>query len=207
MKYVNSLILFMGILFTSCNGGEPPLPYTYNANPRYTWGYAEYFGKEYAAYGINNNIFSLSLFSDSLSVDSTGSLIGTGQYLFLEDIYVTSIATTLPNGTYKIDTTGLSLTASPGKNDTVDAEIFPIGATISYYEENASKSKLKFITEGTFTVTKSRFSNTYTIVCNFRTDDKKELKGSFSGELRHLDKSLNSSLERVRKKQHKYIGF
>ncbi|HEY6915883.1 MAG TPA: hypothetical protein VI413_14490, partial [Paludibacter sp.] len=88
MKYLNLLILFFAIILTSCNGGEPPLPYTYNANPKYTWGYAEYFGKEYATYGINNNIFSLSLFSESLSIDSTGSLIGTGQYLFLEDIYV-----------------------------------------------------------------------------------------------------------------------
>jgi len=205
MKHLNSLIFFFVILLASCNGGEPPLPYTYNANPKYTWGYAEYFGKEYITYGINSNIFSLSLFSDSLSIDSTGSLIGTGQYLFLEDIYVASAETFLPEGTYKIDTTGLSLTVSPGKNDTVDAEIFPIGATISYYEENTSKSKLKFITEGTFTVTKS--NGNYTVVCNLKTDDKKELKGSFSAKLPHIDESLQIQRSSPRKLIHRISNF
>lgn len=205
MKHLNSLILFFGILLTSCNGGEPPLPYSYNANPLYTQGYVDYFGKEYADFGIDSNIMSVSLFSDSLDVDSTGSLVGIGQYLFLEDVFVRPTDKTLPTGTYTIDTTGFAFTVSPGKNDTVDAEMFPIGASISYYEENASKSKLMFITEGTFTVTKS--NDTYTIVCNFKTDDKKELKGSFSGELYHYDESLNFQLDRVRKKQHKFIGF
>lgn len=207
MKYLNLLILFFAIILTSCNGGEPPLPYTYNANPRYTWGYAEYFGKEYATYGINNNIFSLSLFSDSLSIDSTGSLIGTGQYLFLEDIYVAPTQTTLPAGTYTINSTGLPNTVSPGKNDTVDAEIFPIGATISYYEENTSKSKLKFITEGTFTLTKSKLNSIYTIVCNFKTDDKKELKGTFTGELKYSDESLQLQRSSPRKLIHRISNF
>lgn len=205
MKHLNSLILFFGILLASCNGGEPPLPYTYNANPRYTQGYVDYFGKEYADYGIDNNVMSISLFSDSLSIDSTQSLVGIGQYLFLEDVFVSPIDKFLPEGAYTVDTTSLPFTVSPGKNDTVGTEMFPIGATISYYEENASKSLLKFITSGTFTVT--RTGSNYNIVCNFKTSDKKELKGSFAGELDHYDESLNPRLDRVRKKQHKLIGF
>jgi hypothetical protein len=205
MKYLNSLIVFLGILLTSCNGGEPPLPYTYNASPHYTWGYAEFFGPEYATFGINNNILSVSLFSDSLSIDSTGSLIGTGQYLFLEDVYVSPTDNTLPVGTYSIDTTGLSFTVSPGKNDTVDTQVFPIGATISYYEENTSKSKLKFITEGTFTVTKS--NGNYTIVCNFKTDDNKVLKGSFTAKLPHIDESLKLQRNSPRKLIHRFDHF
>lgn len=205
MKHFRSLMFFVVVLLASCNGGEPPLPYTYNANPHYTWGYAEYFGKEYADYGINNNVISISLFSDSLSIDSTQSLVGVGQYLFLEDVFVRPTDKTLPVGTYTVDTTSLPFTVTPGKNDTVGAEMFPIGTTISYYEENASKSLLKFVTSGTFTV--SRIGSKYNIVCDFKTSDKKELKGSFTGELEYLDESLNPRLDRIRKKQHKFIGF
>jgi hypothetical protein len=205
MKHLSSSVLFAIALLVSCNGGEPPLPYTYNANPRYTWGYTEYFGKEYADYGIDNNILSVSLFSDSLSIDTTQSLVGTGQYLFLEDVFVRSTDKTLPVGTYTVDTTSLPFTVSPGKNDTVGTEMFPIGATISYYEQNADKSMLKFITSGTFTV--SKIGIKYNIVCDFKTSDKKELKGSFTGELKYYDESLNSGIDRNRKKQHKFIGF
>ena len=191
MKYLNLLILFFVILLTSCNGGEPPLPYAYNTNPRYTWGYTQYFAKEYTTFGINNNILSVSLFSDSLSIDSlTKGLVGTGQFLFLEDIFVSPFQTTLTAGTYTINSSGLPYTVSPGKNDTVGTEIFPIGATISYYEENSSKSKLKFITEGTFRVTKSLISNTITIIFDLKTDDKKTLKGSYAGKLEYYDESL-----------------
>ncbi|HEY6915088.1 MAG TPA: hypothetical protein VI413_10465, partial [Paludibacter sp.] len=144
---------------------------------------------------------------DSLSIDSTGSLIGMGQYLFLEDIYVPSIQTTLPAGTYTINSSGLPYTVSPGKNDTVDTLVFPVGATISYYEENTSKSKLKFITEGTFTLTKSKLNSIYTIVCNFKTDDKKELKGTFTGELRYSDESLQLQRSSPRKLIHSISHF
>lgn len=209
MKPIKSLFFFVLALLVSCNGGEPPLPYTYNANPRYTWGYAEYFGKEYADFGIDNNVMSLSLFSDSLSLDSTQSLVGIGQYLFLEDIFVSPTDKFLPEGAYTVDTTGLPFTVSPGKNDTVGTEMFPIGATISYYEENTTKSKLLYVTSGTFVVAKSILNDTtyYTINCNFKTNDKKVLKGSFTGQLVHFDESLNPRLNLIRKKQHKFIGF
>ncbi|MFT3752319.1 MAG: hypothetical protein QM800_05390 [Paludibacter sp.] len=209
MKSVKLLFFFAFTLLLACNGGEPPLPYTYNANPRYTWGYAEYFGKEYADFGIDNNIISLSLFSDSLSIDSTQSLVGIGQYLFLEDIFVSPTGKFLPDGTYTVDTTGLPFTVSPGRIDTVGTEMFPIGATISYYEENTSKSKLLYVTSGNFVVATSILNDTtyYTINCDFRTNDKKALKGSFNGQLIHFDESLTPRRDLIRKKQHKFIGF
>jgi hypothetical protein len=204
MKKIYLLIILFPILWSSCNGGDPPLPYAYNTNPVYTWGYVEYFGTEYETYNNTNNVFSVSLFSDSLDVDSTtNGLIGTGQFLFLEDVFLAPPQTSLATGTYTINSSGLPFTVAPGKNDTVGTEAFPIGAMISYYEENTSKSKLKFITEGTFTVTKS--VSTYTINCNFKTNDKKELKGSFTGSLGWIDESLKPQRTVNQRKYHKFI--
>jgi hypothetical protein len=205
MKKIYLLILLFPILLTSCNGGEPPLAYAYNANPVYTKGYVQFYGAEYAGYGNNNNILSVSLFSDSLTINSEGALEGTGQYLFLEDVYIAPTDTMLPIQTYTVSDIHEPYSVSPGKNDTVDSEVFPIGATISYYEENTSKSKLKFIKEGTFTVTK--FGSYFNVTCNFKTDDKKNLKGSFSSNLPHIDESLHPQARSVRKRIHQYIRF
>ena len=205
MKYFYSLAFFFAILLASCNGGEPPSPYVYNTNPHYTKGGIEYFGQEYARYVITNNILSVSLFSDSLGTDSTGALTGTGQVLFLEDVYIAPTERTLQTGVYTISSSGLPNTVSPGKNDTVGTEVFPIGATISYYEENASRSKMMLVTDGTFTVTKS--GNNFTVVCDLKTDDKKALKGSFTGSLKYLDESLSLHRLSLNRDRHTIFRF
>jgi len=207
MKYLQILVVFFGIMLTSCNGSDPQSAYVYNANPIYTWGYAEYFGLEYAKSGNQNHILSVSLFSAGLKPDSTGALTGVGQSLFFEDIYVHPTEILLPAGTYTINTSELPFTVRPGKNDTVGNELFPIGARITYYEENTSKSKVKFITEGTFSV--SIESDTiYTINCDFKTDDKKVLKGSFTATyLPHYNESLNAVVLAARKRTHRNIQF
>lgn len=179
------MILFLA----ACNGGEPPMPFTYNANPKYTWGYVEYFGAEYAAKNIKNHILSVSLFSDSLSIDSTASLKGTGQFLFLEDVYISPTDILLPLKTFTVNNSHEPYTITPGKNDTIGTEVFPIGACIYYYEENSSKSTIKFITEGSCTV--DTINNKYRVVCNFKTADKMTLKGSFLGQLPHIDESMH----------------
>jgi hypothetical protein len=189
MKNIRLLIVGIVLFVTACNGGEPPMPFTYNANPKYTWGYVEYFGPEYATYGIKNNILSVSLFSDSLSIDSTASLKGIGQFLFLEDVYISPTGFFLPLKTYTISNSHEAYTIAPGKNDTVGTEVFPIGACIYYYEENSSKSTVKFITEGSCVV--DTINNKYRVVCNFKTADKMTLKGTFLGQLPHVDESMH----------------
>jgi len=206
MKYLKILVVFFGIILTSCNGSDPQSAYVYNANPTYTWGYAEYFGSEYAEFGNQNHILSVSLFSAGLQPDSTRALTGVGQFLYFEDIYVPPTKILLPAGTYAINSTGLPYTVRPGKNDTVGNEVFPIGARITYYEENASKSKVKFITEGTFSV-KIELDTIYTINCDFKTDDKKALKGSFTTTLPHYDESLKYDILEARKNRHRNIQF
>lgn len=197
MKQIKLLIIIFVCLLVSC-GHQQNLQYTYNSNPNYTWGYAEFFGAYYADYGNANNVISLSLFSDSLSIDSTGSLIGIGQYLFLEDIFIAKTDTLLPTGTYTINSTGLPFTVTPGKNDTVDDQVYPIGAYISYYEENTTKSTLKIITEGTFTVSVQGLN--YTIMCDFKTADSSVLKGRFTAKLPYYDEVFSTQKNAVRKR-------
>jgi hypothetical protein len=192
----NWIIILLAGLLVSCVGGQLYPSYSYNTNPTYTWGYAEFYGAYYAQYGNTNNVISLSLFSDSLEINDIGNLVGTGQYLFLEDVFIAKTDTLLPVGTYTINTSGLPFTVAPGKNDTIDSEVYPIGATISYYEDNSANSKSKLVTDGTFTV--SRIGNNYTINCNLKTDDKKTLQGSFSAQLPHIDQSLATPKSAVR---------
>lgn len=198
MKIRNLLIVtFIGLL-TSCGGGQPKPLYVYNTNPKYTWGYAEFYGAYYAGSGNDNNVISLSLFSDSLKINDIGNLIGIGQYLFLEDVFVTKADTLLPVGIYSVNETGLPFTVAPGKNDTVDNEVYPIGACISYYEDNTANSTLKLITDGSFTV--SRVGNNYNVIFDLKTSDKKALKGSFSATLPHIDQSLVTPKSVIRNK-------
>lgn len=191
------ILIFVGLL-TSCIEGQLNPPYVYNINPNYTWGYAEFYGAYYANYGNENNVISLSLFSDSLKINDIGSLIGIGQYLFLEDVFIAKTDTLLPVGTYSVNETGLPFTVAPGKNDTVDNEVYPIGACISYYEDNTANSTLKLITDGSFTV--SRIGNNYNVIFDLKTSDKKALKGSFSATLPHINQSLVTPKSITRKK-------
>ena len=188
-KHQLLIFAFAGLLASCVN--EPATPYAYNTDPKYTQGYVEFFGAEYQykGYGVTNNLLSVSLFSESLTVDSiTRTLKGFGQFLLLEDVYIAPSDTILPSKTYTIDDTHQPYTVSPGKKDTVGTEVFPIGAYISYYEQNTSKSTIKYITSGTFVV--SRNGNNFTISCNFKTSDKKDLKGTFTGELPHYNEVL-----------------
>ena len=130
------------------------MPYNYNTNPQFTKGYVDFLGTEYANSKINQNVLTVSLFSESLTVDSIGDLKGIGQFLMLEDVFINTSDTLLPKGIFTINNSHQPFTVSPGRNDTVGAEIFQIGAYIAYYEPNASKSTKKLITEGTITVDK-----------------------------------------------------
>lgn len=190
MKNIFLFVVAIGCLLSSCKGTDPVPPYVYEANPHYNFGYAEFFGAYYATYKNPNNVITLSLFSDSLKINNLGNLVGFGQYLFLEDVFVAPTDTLLPLTTYTIDDSGLPNTVAPGKNDTIDNQIYTLGATISYYEQNATKSTQKRITSGTFTL--SQVDSNYKIVFNLKTSDKKDLKGSFTAKLPYFDESLTN---------------
>ena len=199
MKKYNLLIILFAALLTSCGGSQVNAPLVYEKNPQYSWGYAEYFGDYYFAENKNtNNVLSISLFTDSLKLNNLGNLTGLGQYLYLEDVFQAPNNIILQPGTYNVNASGLPFTIAPGKNDTVDAQVYPIGAYISYYEYNASNSTLKLITSGTLTV--SLTGNIYGIACNFKTSDGLDLKGNYTATLPHIDQSVNSPVLDTRKR-------
>jgi len=200
MKKINLLICLFAVLLSSCGGGQLNSKLVYEKNPQYTWGYAEFFGDYYhSENGNKNNVLTISLFTDSLKINELGNLTGLGQYLYLEDVFLSPSDTILQAGTYTIADTGLPFTVAPGKNDTVDNQVYSIGAYISYYEFNAANSTLKNITGGSFTVS-SQAGGIYNIVFNFKTSDNLDLKGNFTATLPHIDQSIAIQKSGLRKK-------
>jgi len=200
MNKFNLLLIFLVSLLTSCGGGQLNQQIVYETNPQYSWGYAEYFGAYYKPEnGNKNNVLSVSLFTDSLKINTVGNLTGLGQYLFLEDVFQSPTTVFLEAGTYTVNNSGLPFTITPGKNDTIDNEVYPIGAYISYYEYNAANSTLKTISKGSLTVSLMNDS-VYNIVCDFKTSDSTVLKGHFTATLPHIDQSLSITKSGIRKK-------
>ncbi len=198
MKNLIFVLLFSSVLFVSCKTNDPALEYKYNTNPTYSWGYAEFYGPYYSEYMNDNNVISLSLFSDSLLVDSTGSLDGIGQYLFLEDIFISPTDTILPDGVYEISKSEAPFTVAPGEKFKADNNEYVIGASIYFIEKKSNFSVQKLISRGSFTV--ESMNNTKYIDFNFVLTDSTKLKGKFSTELPHFDQSIATPPSSVRKK-------
>ena len=172
------------VLLSSCEKKEP-FVYQYEANPRYTWGYADFWGDYYQAYALPYNVVSLSLFTDNLSIDSTGSLAGTGLYLFLEDIFLSPTDTLLPPGTYTVSETTDAFTIAPGEELEIDGQKFEVGAYVYFLENNEYYSTIKFITSGTMNVSYADEATRFDF--NFMLDDKTSLKGSYDGQIPYFD--------------------
>ncbi|MGB4414369.1 MAG: hypothetical protein WBI53_05730 [Paludibacter sp.] len=198
MKNLSVILLFLVVSFASCKTNDPDFEYTYNTNPRYTWGYAEFFGAYYKDYENSNNVISLSLFSDSLFIDDEGNLDGTGQYLFIEDLFIASTDTILPEGVYSASKSGDPFTFYPGESFGVDEMKYTIGAYIYYIEKNSAFSTIKFIDRGSFTV--SNIGSKQNITCNFVLSDSTLLNGMFNAQLPHIDQSATTASNAPRKK-------
>jgi len=190
-------VFFIPVLFfLSCKTDDPALKYTYETNPHYSWGYAEYFGSYYADYNNNNNVLSLSLFSDSLYV-TNGNLSGLGQYLYIEDIFVPSDSIILPAGNYVSSELGEPFTFYPGRQYPVDDLKIDVGAFLYYIEKNKNLTVIKQVSKGSFTV--KIIGSQRKIDCNFVLSDSSKVTGSFSNTLPHY----NSSLQPAGVRRHK----
>lgn len=186
---MKKIFLFFGILIlllSSCerNGSTG---YAYEDEPAYTWGFAEFWGSYYKKYGNENHVLTLSLFTDSLGLDKDYNLLGFGQYLYLEDIFVAKGDTILPEGDYTISASGEPFTIAPGENLDIDGVKYPVGAQIYFLEKKTAYSTRKFIVDGEMSV--SLIGSRHYIVCDFTLDDKSQLRGIFNAGLLHLDES------------------
>ncbi|HHT23464.1 MAG TPA: hypothetical protein GXZ87_09195 [Bacteroidales bacterium] len=200
---INTLIISFLLLVTiavfSCKPPEPLPPYTYETNPKYTWGFAEFYGSYYSNYHIPNNVVSLNLFTEKLFVNDKNQLDGVGQYLIIQDVFSAPGDTLLLSGEYKVAETGEPFTFYSGKKFEDNREIIPSGAFVYYLEAEPTKSKIVYIVDGTMNISTMDYK-TYTISCNFILDDKTELKGTFNSILDFYDKAAETppSMERQR---------
>lgn len=207
MKKLVLCFLALGIILSSCERNVST-GYVYEDEPAYTWGFAEFWGNYYQKYGNENHVLTLSLFTDSLGLDEEYNLLGFGQYLYLEDIFVASGDTILPEGDYTVSASGEPFTIAPGENLDIDGVKYPVGAQIYYLEKKSVYSTRKFIVDGEMSV--SLIGSRHYVVCDFTLDDDSQLKGIFNAGLLHLDESAineNDASQAVRLNKVKIAGF
>ncbi|MFV0470795.1 MAG: hypothetical protein ACK5L7_02000 [Paludibacteraceae bacterium] len=199
------------LLMIACSGNTPVPKYVYENNPDYTWGTAQFYGNYYSNYDIQHNVLTLNLLTENFGVDAENQLIGTGQYLIIEDIFVHGADTLLPAGTYIVADTITDiapftfLKGKEYKENSLNTGI-PSGAYVYYFENDVTKNTIKYISEGNFTVAVQNDS-VYTIQCNFKTNDGSELKGTFEGVLYHSDESVRVKSGLPRKKSIRIQAF
>lgn len=169
--------ILLTFILSSCEK-KVPFEYEYENDPEYTWGYVDFWGSAFSSkYGTNNNVLSLYALTDSLWNDDEGLLHGFGQYLLLDDIFVSPNDTLFPEGVYQVSNSMEAFTIASGEEYEVDEEKYDIGACIYFIEQNDSYSVRKFIVDGFMTVT--RISELTRFEFDFILDDETELKGSY----------------------------
>lgn len=185
-RYLTSLLLLF--MLAACDNESPVKPYVYENEPEFTWGYGLFYGKYYSNYNLNNNVLSLNMFTSGLTLNENNELTGTGQYLILEDVFVLPQDSTLTAGTYTLAESGEALTFFSGSKFEDNNQELPSGAYMYYIEADESKSKIVYIKEGTFTVSRQG-NGIYEIDFQFRTNEKTDIKGHFNTTLDFFDLS------------------
>ncbi len=199
MKFISSFlsVIFISLLFVCCVNNDPPSPYPYEKKMKFTWGFVDFWGNYYANYQIPHNITSLHLFSENLFLSDDFELDGTGQYLVIEDIFSDKNAVFLPAGNYTASENEEPFTFYSGKKFIDNRDVIPSGAYVYYIESDPSKSKIAYITSGSFKID-IKNDSIYTIQCDFILDEKTEIKGTFENVLYHLDRTTNNQTENNR---------
>lgn len=167
---------------------ELKAPYAYNTHPNFTKGRIEFYGSYYENYNYTNNIISITLFSDSITENQSGSILGIGQELIIEDLSISPTDTVIPAGNYKVSKTKEIHTFVPGRIISANNESATVGSRIYYFEKNNKKSITGLITDGSFDISYSE--TTTNIVCNLVTDNNLQIKGQFKGKLKFINKSI-----------------
>ena len=96
--------LLAGILLYSCNNGINEPSKNVTLRQPFTTGYAVYYGTYYDYLGIDAHVFELDLYTEGLGLDSTGQYVGTGQNLYMTDIFSLGCDSLLTEGIYTVDT-------------------------------------------------------------------------------------------------------
>ena len=130
MKRIAYILILM-LVVAACNTPTPRERKDIG-DKNFTSAYVKFYGAHYASRGIENNVIDLDLYSEGLSLDSTGHIVGTGTNVYLSDIFIAKTDSALIEGSYVSDTTGGEYTFLPGVN----------------YDGNISGAYLLRITDG-----------------------------------------------------------
>ncbi len=176
------LLLFL-LFFSSCEE-QKYAKVGYQTNPKFTWSFAQFYGDYYSNYNISNNVLTLHFFTDGLKLVD-GQLVGQGQYLILEDVFLAPNDTLLPKGTYLPKETGEPFSYFCGKYFYDNTDKNPAGAYLYYIDGNA-KSSIKLIKEGKINVNTMNDS-IYQIDMSLKTADNITITGTYKNTIPHLD--------------------
>ncbi|HQB28372.1 MAG TPA: hypothetical protein PLO29_05430 [Paludibacter sp.] len=181
MKHLIPLYCLMSLLIMQSCERKIRTEYEYETNPVFTWGQAYFWGDCYANYNIENHVLSLYAFTDSLQLNDKGQLTGFGQYLYLDDIFVSPADTIFPEGTYTVSASREVMTIEPGSLFKEDRVEMDRGACIYFIEKVEQLTIRKFIKEGSMTVSYTD-RETIHFKFDFILDDDTELNGYFETE-------------------------
>jgi hypothetical protein len=173
------LLLISLLAFMSCNPIPTYEPYEYSTDPVYTQVKIESFGNYFEKNNIPSSVFSMTLLTSKLT-ESDGSLSGTGQRLYFENIFAPSNDSILPAGTYTASETGDSFTFYPGSIKQIDNISYSTGTSIDFKEKQVSKNKTQLIINGSFYL--SYLHDSLLISFDMQTQDGINLKGYYKGK-------------------------
>lgn len=148
MKNLNKLhyILIFLLVLVGCRPVNPPVRPVQRAS-EYVLGYEESYGRFYGD-SVPYRVFALDLYSEGVSLDSTGHIVGTGWNLYLSDIFLSLDSDSLLSGEYHSSSSPEAFTFLPG----VFYEDMPHGAYLLQIEDGGIAGISTF-SDGVMTIT------------------------------------------------------
>lgn len=131
-------------MLTGCKPNNPVRPV--QRPSEYMLGYQESYGRFYKD-SVPFNVFALDLYSDGVSLDSTGMIVGTGWNLYLSDIFLSLDSDSLLAGEYHSSASPEAFTFLPG----VQYDGMPHGAYLLRIEEG-DVAAISVFSEGVMTI-------------------------------------------------------
>lgn len=102
------LYIVIILLASACRpDNTPTTPTIVQADSVYTESKIQTYGDYYNS---GHQVYTIDLLSDGLDFDSAGYIIGSGYNLYLSDIFAPQDCTSLPAGTYTMDSTAKEMT-------------------------------------------------------------------------------------------------
>lgn len=171
MKKISLIVILF--VFVACQERNIELSTSPTPATRYESCYVDLFGRYYDS--LPYNIASLDLFSEGLSLDSTGRIEGSGTNLYISDLFMPSSAFMLQTGEYICDSV-------PSEYSFLPALSFESNFTGAYllYIENSSLSSVRMFNRGSLVIEPEK-DNKISIIFRLFDADGKEYTAQYSG--------------------------